>query len=75
MIHDGCYRTSDVIEWWTELEQLGRHDLLAVEAHWLPRRRWDGAGMRIDVGALEAWMESYRQRRLAAKLTDREAIL
>lgn len=65
-----CYTTDDVIGWWSDLERRGRHDLLAVEAYWLPRRRWDGIGMVVDVGALEEWMEAYRQRRLAARLVD-----
>lgn len=69
------YRTSDVIAHWAELELRGRHDLLAVERYWLHRRRWDGDGMAVQVDQLRAWMEGYRQRRLAARLADEGVLL
>ena len=69
------YRTSDVIQWWAELEHRGRHDALAAEAYWLERRKWDGPGMAIEVDQLRAWMQDYRQRRLAARLADEGVLL
>jgi len=69
------YRTSDVLQWWSELEHRGRHDALANEAYWLDRRRWDGPGMAVEVDQLRAWMEDYRQRRLAARLADEGVLL
>lgn len=69
------YRTSDVIAWWSDLEQRRRHDILAGEARWLRLRRWDGPGMAVDVDALERWMEEYKARRIAVRLRDREVVL
>jgi len=69
------YRTSNVLQWWSELEHRGRHDALANEAYWLDRRRWDGPGMAVDVDQLRAWMEDYRQRRLASRLADEGVLL
>jgi len=69
------YRTSDVIQWWAELEHRGRHDVLDNEAYWLERRRWDGPGMAVEVDQLRAWMQDYRQRRLAARLADEGVLL
>lgn len=69
-----CYRTSDVIAHWAELELRGRHDLLAVERYWLHRRRWDGDGMAVDVAELERWMEAYGERRLRGELAGRGVV-
>lgn len=68
-------RTSDVLQWWGELEQRWRHGVLANEAYWLDRRRWDGPGMAVEVDQLRAWMDDYRQRRLAARLADEGVLL
>lgn len=56
------YTTRDVIEHWMSLERRGRHDLLSVENYYLHRRSWEGEGMKVDVQALQRWMDAYLER-------------